>query len=227
MLKWTGLTMAIATALACAGLDAYDEHDASEEPTREVQKEAAASTTIQFGENEDPIEAYLLSCSAQQTAYNDFDGEQTPSCRWIEFDQMCADDPSGCFGKTEGCKNTCGDPCVTCESECTTDCGTCKETCSAQGGDADACMRACAAERYACQQQCVEGRDACFTRCGERGEACYSEYDEKVERICPQCDEIRECMSEAMFDGGTVEQCEAKFAAVDRRCFEWCPFSAM
>ena len=96
----------LATALACGGLE--------DAPTVELTD--ATGERIPFSESDDPVEAYLQSCSAVRMVYDDMEDREVSDCEWLEFDQMCAPDPSGCWDKGQECKAGCATTCTTCSS---------------------------------------------------------------------------------------------------------------
>ncbi|MCP4810041.1 MAG: hypothetical protein GY913_07980 [Proteobacteria bacterium] len=126
----------------------------------------------------------------------------TDACTDRDFDQMYADDLSGCHEKTENCLDTCGDRCGECEAECATACVAC-----GQGKEE------CTAARVACSDSCLAARTACHTKCSDRGDACYERFDKEIGEACPDCMEMSECM---------MDGCTEKFPDFDDRCMAWC-----
>lgn len=211
------LAALIVLALACGGLD-EDEAPAARAATD-------SHSAVTFDEGGDAVAAYLQSCHATMTAMDDMGDGPIAVCEWMEFDQMCAPDLTGCWDKQQECKATCPSGCQDCEAQCTGSCDDCKTQCA--DGD-DACLRTCAQARKSCQDTCIQTRNTCLDdKCGAVWDRCNTEFDEKLDRVCPKCSEIRSCQEKHMFntDGAELKDCKEVFPSADDRCFDWCqPF---
>jgi hypothetical protein len=203
----------LALALACSGLD--DNTVEIEAPVELIAVEpiAVEPATLPPGGQ---IGAYLADCAAPMMVEDEMEGGMVSACGYLEFDQMCSPDITGCWDKREGCNESCVSPCQGCESSCVTDCGGCKSTC----GDDAACLQTCAETRLSCQESCLTSKEGCLTTCGTEETACYDDFQVKLAEVCPACDRIRDClMSDVRQTSGG---CQAKFPSADARCFSWC-----
>jgi hypothetical protein len=150
---------------------------------------------------------------------DELQGGFTDECAFVEFDQMCAEDHFGCFGKGEDCRAACGGPCTDCQTACASDCDDCKAACA---GDAD-CIRECAQLRQGCRERCLDGLTTCKgATCSEVESDCYKQAELTKRRVCPRCADITECILKSYDEGNFADSpCEAKIKA-DERCYTWC-----
>lgn len=149
-------------------------------------------------------ELFAADCNAtrQLVVYDVDDEVMGDACTDRDFDQMCADDISGCYEKEENCLDDCGGRCSSCEAECATACVACGQ------GKAE-----CTAARVACSDACLASREACHTKCDERGVGCYDRFDTEIRAACPDCMELSECM---------MDGCKETHPDLDDRCMAWC-----
>lgn len=231
MRRWLLLLILLLVSLACGGLGSEaPEAVAPVDPPAEVSVEVpppapitpppaepAEPTMLPLGA--DPIAAFIADCAATFTVEDDFSDGAVSECEFIAFDQMCAEDPFGCWDKGEGCRSGCGEPCTTCQADCVPACTDCKAQCD---GSAD-CIRQCAQVRQDCREGCLGGLLTCKdVTCGEVEEDCYKQAELTKRRVCPRCEEIEECIMDSYSDGTFADDpCRTKIKA-EERCYTWC-----
>lgn len=141
------------------------------------------------------VKLFAADCRAPVLIPDEMEGGTAPRCESVEFDQMCAPDPSGCWDEKERCVPTCNAPCSTCEERCAEAC----ETCKGAGEGVD--LQACAEARASCSDACFQGRGACIEGCLTSYRACDEAYDQKRKEMCPSCEKIATCIVEGRSDG--------------------------
>ncbi|MBL4688730.1 MAG: hypothetical protein JKY37_29345 [Nannocystaceae bacterium] len=150
------------------------------------------------------------------------DGDTVYDCLWEDVEQACTPSTSGCDDTEETCISGCGMTCAGCDGVCADDCGGCKVRC----GEDDACLAKCVLARDACHDECMGSKNTCTDEdCVAEAGVCYDEYSEYVAELCPSCDEIKECLSEAVgaddFEKANAA-CHEKFEAEPDECFDHC-----
>ncbi len=168
------------------------------------------------------VAAYMRSCDHRVRIDDDeYTGETFDECDFIEFDQNCAPDPSGCWNEGEGCKSRCKLPCKDCQRACAASCGECRSACAT--GD-DNCVRHCAQLRASCRDGCMEAFGECTgPECSAVASACYETFDARKEETCPDCAAIGACLGSAYeHSDDATGWCKTKFPTANRECFDWC-----
>ena len=160
------------------------------------------------------VNLYFDDCHAVAQVNSEMAEAEIDACEDYPFDQMCAQDPSGCFDKRESCLQGCSAPCQTCNAACGKPCDTCKSKCDGAAG----CLLGCAMARDECHQACIGARDTCHQACIKNESQCGKDFNATRDRLCPNCDAMRECQG-----GNGQKGCREKFATEDKRCWEWCP----
>ncbi len=188
--------------------------------------EAPASATLPPRVEGDPVSAYLHDCGytfPADSTFSDDPGYEgaTDECTFLPFDQICAQDTFGCFGKYEGCKSGCGAPCGGCQDTCADSCGVCKADC---GADLD-CLTACATSRASCRTSCLSQRESCLGDCETTLGRCVDAGSAQKEAACPgdTCSQIWQCISDnGDKAGGPFAHCQQANPGIDSRCWGWC-----
>lgn len=187
----------------------------------------ASVTAADFPADAKTIDAYVESCGHVFPANIDPQySENDPSneCTWREFDQNCAPDAFGCWGKGEACRDACHQPCVDCQAACTGSCDTCKSGCN---GDA-ACVRKCAETRANCRATCMTAHENCThgPTCATVESECAEAGEKEKAAKCPNCSEIEQCITEGWNTTGAdpTAACKAKYPANAEECWTWCGF---
>ena len=203
-MKRFALLVFAALFLACSGGSSDGPAEVVVETPPEVPAEVEQDGPVTGLTAKTAEELFAADCRAsRQIVVYDVDDEILgDACTDRDFDQMCADDISGCYEKTENCLDTCGDRCGECEAECATACTACGQ------GKAE-----CTAARVACSDACLAAREACHVKCDDRATGCYDRFDTEIRAACPDCMEMSECM---------MDGCTEKFPDLDDRCMAWC-----
>ena len=175
---------------------------------------------------EQAVTAYLAECNHVLPAAvtpEEAMSDPTDECLWMEFDQNCGEDPSGCWDRGQRCESDCGPTCTGCQAPCVATCDTCKAACA---GDA-ACLRTCAEHRADCRDTCLTAKSACATvTCPAEESKCYADFEAKVAKTCPHCAELGDCMTAAMSDMAHYDEgreaCKKKLPEDPAECWDWC-----
>jgi hypothetical protein len=165
--------------------------------------------------------AYFADCGHRFQVAEPESDAMIDECSYLDFDQNCSPDPSGCWDKGQSCQSGCANACESCDSKCDGGCNGCKSKCKA--GDSE-CVAECAEARVECRDQCMATKEACVdTTCPEAEKACYDDHEALVAKTCPKCEQIKRCVNDAIeHDKDPLDVCGAKFKRVSEQCFEWC-----
>ncbi len=224
--------MVVVVVAACAQVAGSRGEGPEAPPSARVPDGAAADETAATKPYQEPtfeappsedVLAYIDDCAHRFTVvdeeFGDPDNPDT-ECDYIEFNQNCEYDPSGCWDEGEGCIRGCRPACNTCQDQCIGSCGQCRAACPE--GSAG-CIRQCAEARQACREGCLEALSTCQgTECSAAEEECYAEFNDQRERMCPECAEISDCYQQDHGDLDYEEVCIPRFPDADKKCFEWC-----
>ncbi len=169
------------------------------------------------------VDAYLADCGhvfAAEAVGADADPALADECTWREPDQMCADDPSGCWDQLQSCLDGCGTTCSSCQATCTQTCTSCKQAC---GDDAD-CLRGCAEARAACRGGCLADRNDCQEPgCSDAEKTCTRDFEAQKAAQCPDCDAIHHCLIGMFTDSDfDMDACRQRFPDAAADCWDWC-----
>lgn len=170
------------------------------------------------------VAAYEADChhrfAAPETADFDVTGDDLEECAFVDFDQNCSPDPSGCWDRGQACVGDCSTVCTGCQTTCAGTCDDCKAAC--QGNPS--CVHACAESRATCRETCVSAKATCTGNiCPGTESACYAAFEKTRAEKCPDCEGLRACV-EAGWSNGTDSraECPPKFPNNPPECLEWC-----
>lgn len=193
-------------------------------PPPPAPAEPAPALAVGAVTREAAVAAYLGDCHAtfvDPAAAQDPDAGVSEECAYLEFDQNCSPDPSGCWDKGQACEAGCTDSCGTCQSTCAGVCDGCKAGC----GEDATCLHTCADARATCRDACLSSKSDCVLRvCPAAEEACSSAFATLRAERCPDCDAISQCLIDSWNNANADGQqaCAAKFPADAPECVSWC-----
>lgn len=222
-IAWT-LTLTALLALACGG-DPAPIPDLPPTPTELVAPPTPPTAPVAAAPPE-VVDRYLADCHAVIPVKVDPEspmetyGDAANECLFLELDQNCNPDISGCYNKATECQVACGPTCDGCQGSCATTCDTCKAGCN---GDAT-CLRGCAEARASCRGGCLAAKETCRTTgCSTVESTCEAAWEKERDAKCGPCAPIATCL-QAGWEKQDYEgkACRASMPAVPEVCWGWC-----